>query len=289
MKPVFGIDITTNKKNERLNSEEFIIQTTSKQKTEELEEKQENLKQTIEESKLPLWIRIVKIVCGFYALIVIVGVIKALPDVGFDQALRNAPILIISGFLSLIVWLIMQFLSKRKEKRVMSEQNAEQQIEELDTKCQNIYEELTVPKDTASVDVLVFRYKTKNGKVTPKTIGMQITPYMNLNVKIFKTEDSLCLADLESLFAFPLSSLQTIHTVKKRISVPSWNKEEEPTKGAFKPYKMTVDQFGRIFFKPYHILTLMHNGRIYGIYFPCYELPIFESLTRLKADEPTKE
>ena len=289
MKPVFGIDITTNKKNEHINSEEFIIQTTSKQKAEELKEKQENLLQTIEESKYPLWVRIVKAICGFYALFVIVGVIKALPDVGFDQALRNAPILIISGFLSLIVWLILQFFAKRKEKRVMSEQNAEQQVEALDTNCQSIYDELTVPKDAASVDVLLFRYKVKNGKVIPKAIGLQMTEYMNLDVKIFKTEDNLCLADLENLFAFPLSSLQSIQTVKKHITIPSWNKDTEPTKDEFKPYKMGVDQYGRVHLKSYHILTLMHNGRIHGIYFPCYDLPAFESLTGLKAEEPTKQ
>jgi len=196
MKPVFGIDITTNKKNEHINSEEFIIQTTSKEKAKALEEKQENLLQTVEKSKLPLWIRIVKIVCGFYALIVIVGVIKALPDVGFDQALRNAPILIISGVLSLIVWLIMQFLSKRKEKRVMTEQNAEQQIEALDTDIQSIYEELNVPDDAASVDVLFFPYKVKNDNIIPQNL------YVNLDLKIFKTEDVLCLADLDNLFAF---------------------------------------------------------------------------------------
>ena len=289
MKPVFGIDITTNKKNERINSEEFVIQTTSKEKAKALEAKQETLLQTVEESKLPLWIRIVKAVCGFYALIVIVGVIKALPDVGFDQALRNAPILIISGFLALIAWLILQFVSKRKEKRVMTEQNTEQQIEALDTDIQNIYEELNVPDDAAPVDVLLFRYKEKNGKIIPKAIGLQMTEYMNLELKIFKTEDSLCLADLDNLFAFPLSSLQSIQTVKKRIIIPSWNKDTEPTKDEFKPYKMGVDQYGRVHLKSYHILTLMHNGRIHGIYFPCYELPTFERLTGLKAEEPQKQ
>ena len=283
MKPVFGIDITTNKKNEHINSEEFIIQTTSKEKAKALEEKQENLLQTVEKSKLPLWIRIVKIVCGFYALIVIVGVIKALPDVGFDQALRNAPILIISGVLSLIVWLIMQFLSKRKEKRVMTEQNAEQQIEALDTDIQNIYEELNVPDDAASVDVLFLPYKVKNGNIIPQNL------YVNLDLKIFKTEDNLCLADLENVYSFPLSSLQSIQTVKKHITIPSWNKDTEPTKDEFKPYKMGVDQYGRVHLKSYHILTLMHNGRIHGIYFPCYELPAFENLTGLKAEEPTKQ
>lgn len=282
MKPVFGIDITTNKKNEHINSNEFIIQTTSRQKTEELKEKQENLLQTVEESKLPLWVRIVKTICGFFALIVFIGVIKSLSSVSFNQAMRNAPALIIGGFLSGIVWVILQFFAKRKEKRVMSEQDAEQQAEEIGTNCQNIYDELTVPKDAASVDVLVFRYKEKNGKIIPKTIGLQMTPYMNLDVKIFKTEDSLCLADLESLFAFPLSSLQSIQTVKKHITIPSWNKDT-------KPDKMSVDQYGRIHLKSYHILTLMHNGRIYGIYFPCYELDTFEAITNLQAEEPAKK
>ena len=41
--------------------------------------------------------------------------------------------------------------------------------------------------------------------------------------------------------------------------------------------------------KAYHILELEHGGENYGIYFPCWELPVFERLTGLNAEEASKE
>ena len=81
------------------------------------------------------------------------------------------------------------------------------------------------------------------------------------------------------------AELKSIQTVKKRIAIPSWNKEEGPTEGEFKPYKMTVNDMDMVFFKPYYILVGERNGEEYGIYFPCYELAVFENLTGLKADD----
>ena len=48
---------------------------------------------------------------------------------------------------------------------------------------------------------------------------------------------------------------------------------------------MTVNNMGNVFFKPYYILEIEHNDEIFGIYFPCYELPIFEKLTGLTAQK----
>ena len=93
------------------------------------------------------------------------------------------------------------------------------------------------------------------------------------------------MANVESVYAFKRSELKTIKTVNKRISIPTWNKEEEPTAGAFKQYKLAVNNIGNIFFKPYHILEVEHNGETFGIYFPPYELATFEKLTGLKAEK----
>ncbi len=284
MKPIFGIDITFDKKNDTVNGEEFITNTISKQKVEELEEKQENLNQTIEESRLPKLLRIIKFICGIYALFVVLGVVRALPSVNLKQAFQNAPILIISGLLCGLVWVILQFFSKKKEKNILEEKNAERQVLEIDRDIQSIYNELNVPSSAPSVDVLMFKYKTKNDEIVPRAIGLQPTPYINLDLKIYATDRDLCLSDLENTYSFSLSELKDIKTVHKRISVFSWNKEEDPRKGKFKPYKMTINNLGNVFFKPYHILEIEHDGQIFGIYFPCYELETFERLTGLKAN-----
>ena len=42
--------------------------------------------------------------------------------------------------------------------------------------------------------------------------------YMNLDAKVYIQNDCLCITDLETVHALPLSSLTCIRTVKKRIS-----------------------------------------------------------------------
>ncbi|MBE6693660.1 MAG: hypothetical protein E7589_02710 [Ruminococcaceae bacterium] len=286
MKPIFGIDITSDKNNEIINGSEFITKTISKQKAEDLESKREKLDQTVNDSKLPLWLRIIKYICGIYALLMLAGIIKALPEVGgLDQVFRNAPFFIVSAVACGLIWVLLQFFAKKKEDRVLEEQNAEQQMEEIDTDIQSIYDELNVPCDAASVDVLGFAYKIKKGEVCVQARPFETTVFFNFDLKIYATDECLCLADLENVYSFKLAELKAIQTVNKRISVPSWNKEEEPTKGEFKKYKITVDDMEDVYFKPYHILEGEHDGEVFGIYFPCYELDTFESLTGLRASE----
>ena len=93
-------------------------------------------------------------------------------------------------------------------------------------------------------------------------------PYLNPVFKIFSDTNCLYIANLEGKYAFPLSSLVSIHTVKKRIRIAGWNKEIGFKQGVYKQYKLEV----------------YHDGVSLGIYIPCYELPIFEELTGLKAE-----
>ena len=280
MKPIFCIDVTLDKNNEIVNGSEFITRTASKQKIEEYENKQEDLEQTVEKSKLPLLLRIIKYLCGLFFLTVLAASVKA----GFETALKNAPILVMSEALCGILWIILHFVSKGKEKKVLKEENAEQQSKEIYEDFKNIHNELNVPDDAAGVDILHFRYKMKNGKIRPYVSGLQTTAYMNVSVKMYETNDALHIADLENVYSFAKSELKVITTVNKRISVPTWNKDEDPRKGSFKCYKMTVSDMGDVFFKPYYILEIEHESQIFGIYFPCYELEIFEHLTGLKAE-----
>lgn len=280
MKPLFCIDVTLDKNNEIVNGSEFITRTASKQKIEEYENKQKDLEQTVEKSKLPLVLRIIKYLCGLFFLMGLATSAKA----GFETALKNAPILAMSEALCGILWIILHFVSKGKEKKVLKEENAEQQSKEIDEDFKNIHNELNVPDDAAEIDVLLFKYKMKNGKINPYLSGLQTTAYINMSVKLYETKDELHIADLGNVYSFAKSELKVITTVNKRISVPTWNKDEDPRKGSFKRYKMTVNDIGNVFFKPYYILEIEHGSQIFGIYFPCYELEIVEHLTGLKAE-----
>jgi len=283
MKPLFAINLTDDKKNEVVNGSEFVTKTASIQNTDSLEENQEELKQSIKKSQLPLWLQIVTYICGIYALIVAASIIKNL-DIGFAQMFKNAPALIITAPICGLIWLIFFVYSKIKSKRVLAEENVEQQIADIDKDIDAIYAELGVPNDAINVDILMFRYKIKDGEIKPYG-GMQNVPYMNFEIKAYTDGKYLHFADTENIYSFDLSELRSITTVNKRISTMNWNKEEHPRKGEFKQYKITVsdESVPYILYKPFHILEGEHNGEKYGIYFPCYELPAFERLTGLRA------
>lgn len=284
MKPIFGIDITENKHNETVNGSEFIVKTVSQQRSEDLDTKREELNDTVKKSKFPLWLQIIYFITGVYAGIVICAVIGNLGETGLAQMLKNAPVLIISGLICGVIWLILLAVSKTREKKVLEEDNAEGKVEQLDLNVKGIYAEMGVPSDADSVDVLMQIYKVKDGEVVAKTPGIQLSAYINIDCKAYVENDALHIAELENVYAFPLSEIKSIKTVNKRICVPFWNKEEAPKKGIYKQYKMTVNNMGMVYCKPYYILELSHNNEEYGIYFPCYELPVFERLTGLNAE-----
>ena len=282
MKPILGIDITEDKKNETFNGSEFITAAASSQSLDIYEERSEALSKTIKKSKLPAVLVFIQSVCAIYFLFFLMRILDSSEKI--KDSLLNAPILTVTAVMALIVWIALFILGKRKAERVLQGEETERQIDAIESNLQRIYEELEVPADAATVDILIFRYRIKDGAICPKELPLQSTPYNNLEVRLYVKGDCLCMADLENVYSFPLSSLRSIKTVNKRISVPVWNKEEEPTEGRFKPYKMTVNNMEDVFFKPYHILEIAHEGESYGLYFPCYELDVFEKVTGLRAE-----
>lgn len=287
MKPLFAIDITNDKKNEAVNGEEFITKTASENIADSLEENQDELQATIKKSQ-PLWLTITKFVFLMYALIVASGILRA--DIDFKQAFQNAPILIISGFLSFVAWLILFAFSKIKEKKVLKESNVEKQIEDICKDIKIIFEELGVPSDAKDVDVLMFRYKVKDDEIKPY-LGMGNAPFINFEFKAYTDGKRLHLADTNNVYSLDLDELRQITKVNKRIVVIGWNKEESPKKGEYKEYKISVNDgaANTVSYKPYYILEGVHNGEAYGIYFPCYELTTFERLTGLRAKADIEE
>lgn len=77
MKPFLGIDITTNRKNERLNGNEFLILKPSEILSQTLAKTTEQKDVIIQKSKMPLLLRIIKSICLFLAFICVSGLLRA--------------------------------------------------------------------------------------------------------------------------------------------------------------------------------------------------------------------
>ncbi len=203
---------------------------------------------------------------------------------GLSVSYQNAPWLFCGTVICAIVWVVLLFAKRKKKKATLEDEENNLAISRLDDIHDTIMTELSVPSDSKEVDVLFFHYKVKDGEIKVHGKATQMVQYLNLVFNIYADEENLYLANLECKYAFPLSSLKTIRTIKKRIHLPEWNKEEAFNKGIYKKYKLVSDKYGFIHCKSYHILELTHNGENYGIYFPNYELPIFEEVTGLKAE-----
>ena len=278
MKPFLGIDLTTDKKNEQFNGTEFLVQTPSAALANTLESSSEKAEKTIETAKLPLLFRIIQFICGIAALLIASGILKA--DVSLAEGYHNAPWLYWSAGICAVVWLVLWLWSKQKAKTVLETEESEQTFSHLEGTANAIYKELSVPDDAKDIDILSFFYKVKDGEIKVQEKGMQVSQYFNPEFKVFTDEENLYFANLEGKYAFPLSSIVKIHTVKKHIRIARWNKSEKLNKGIYKQYKLTTDNYGCVHCKQYHILEINYQGKSVGIYFPCYELPVLEESTK---------
>ena len=174
------------------------------------------------------------------------------------------------------------FFSYKKQKTVLESDESANTFQAHDDICESIFAELKVPTDARCADILSFRYKVKNDKI--KVSEKDVAPYTSFPFRVFADSDNLYLANADGKYAFPLSAIKSIKTEKKTVIADSWNKDEDFNKGIYKQYKISEDKYGNIMFKKYHIIEVDYSGEIWGIYIPCYELPIFEELTKLKAE-----
>ena len=287
MKPFLGIDLTTNKKNEQMNGEEFVVAKPDLSLTQFLESSSEKVEETIEKSKLPLPIRIGHWICGAVGALVATVIIKALggeDGVSFSEAYKNASWLFWLGSACLVAWALLKLISVRKVKNVFETEESFQAFNNLDKTCEAIFSDLKVPQDSKEIDILSFFYKVKNNDIKVCEKGLQIAQYINPSFHIFTDSENLYLANLEAKYAIPLSAIKAIKSIRKSIRILEWNKDEEYNKGIYKQYKLSEDNYGCIICKSYHILEFEHDNDLWGIYFPCYELPVIEELTDLKAD-----
>lgn len=283
MKPVFGTDLTTDKNNTQINSEKFICAEPSQALAHALEKSSEQASKRIEKTKLPLLLRILQFVCAVVMIATIRGILES--GVSIAEAFKNAPGVFWTAGLTLAVWVLLTLWAKQRQKSVMNSEESIEAFADLEEKAEAVYNELGVPHDAKEADILLFFYKEKNGKIKVCEKGMQVYQYLNEAVKVHRDSKNLYLTATDGKCAFPLESIKAIHTVKKRIILAIWNKDESFNKGVYKQYKMTTNNYGSIFCKYYHIIEVNQNGEQWGIYIPCYELPIFEELTGLRAQE----
>ena len=285
MKPFYGIDRTTLKKNTFHEGDCFIAATVSDMTRQSYERALQSAAKELEATKLNPILRGLKTVCSWITLIVFIGTIRALRNVTMAEAFENAPgIFWIMGGCG-IVWLVLTILTNRKAKTVMAAEDFSQSTRRLESEIDRVFRELQVPADAKEVDVVQLTYRWKNGTVKISTTGSETTPYTNVSLRVFRREDVLCLADLENRYELPIAAMRRLKMVKKPLVIQGWNKEEKLNDPFYKPYKLTMDNYERVHTKSYGLLELNHDGVDWALWLPPYELNYISALTGLPITE----
>lgn len=285
MKPFYGIDRTTLKKNIFHEGDCFIAATVSDMTRQSYERALQSAAKELEATKLNPVLRGLKTVCSWITLFGFLSTIRALRNVTIAEAFENAPFIFwLMGGCG-VVWLVLTILTNRKAKNVMEGEGFGQSTRRLEGEIDRVFRELQVPEDAKQVDVVQLTYRWKNGTVKISTTGSETTPYTNVSLRVFRREDVLCLADLENRYELPISAMRRLKMVKKPLVIQGWNKEEKLNDPFYKPYKLTMDNYERVHTKSYGLLELSHDGVDWALWLPPYELNYISALTGLPITE----
>ncbi len=284
MKPMFGLNLTDNEENEQLDGREFLFKEIPEDRQRHYDQMLESALEAINESELPIWMQAVKSISGFIGAVCILSYIRVVVDMGLAKAISNAPFVAILALVSITAWGVLTYMAKKRERCVSEAQDIEGQNDKLEAEQRELFSMLGVPTDANRFDAIVFSYKISDGEIKPHSFSKLLPPFVLAEFRAYTGEDGFFLADISSVYRLDKSELKYIETVNKRTAVHGWNKEESPTKGEFKQYKLAVNGAGWIYMKPYYILHIEKDGEEYGLYFPLYELPLIERLTGLSAE-----
>jgi hypothetical protein len=223
MKPFLGIDITTNRKNERLNGNEFLILKPSEILSQTLAKTTEQKDVIIQKSKMPLLLRIIKSICLFLAFICVSALLRA--RVSLAEAYHNAPWVFWLLPICVILFVLLTICEKVKSHQVLDTDENQHALATHDRVMKDILAELAVPDNAKNVDVLSCYYTERNGKIKAIEKGLQVHQFSNLIFKAYRDNENLYLTNCNGKYAFPLSSLSSIRTVKKHTVIKEWHKE----------------------------------------------------------------
>ncbi len=267
-------DITGGKKSAELHARELVVRSVPEAHAHALEQAEDRSDAAENRGKLPLGLRIVQYVAAFCTLIPVIGVLRS--EASLEQAYHNAPWLFYILAVAAPIWGVLALWAWLKKRKNDAKEETIAAGSRLNSLHETSFALLGVPVDAPAVDVLMGRYKHKDGEV--KIQGTSDNVMLNPQLRVFVQDGKLCLADINDRHEIDLSEITGIRTFKKQMRIMNWNKEQHFTADIYKPYKLVSNQYG-IYLKSYHGLTFRHGGEDWMLLFPPYELPVFERLT----------
>ncbi len=182
----------------------------------------------------------------------------------------------------LLVSTVLMFLSRRAEQKLQAELRGNRPAIDFSEATKNLQaaaeeaaQELGVPADAVSLEVLPYHYKTVGGKEMP---AGKTNHFDNIGVSAFVKGDALCLASAQELFRVPLTAIRGKRIYDEEFVVDFWLKEEEPDSEKYAAYNIRKAGYLAKKCRTYYGVEI-EGG--YEFFVPCYDLDILEALVTL--------
>ncbi|MBE6634641.1 MAG: hypothetical protein E7617_00385 [Ruminococcaceae bacterium] len=285
MKPFFGLDITYDKDNEKINGNEFIIREVPEERQKQYEEMLDSIFDSINATEPPNWLQLIKSISGLIGAVGIISYIRVVFDIGLAKAISNAPFVAVLTVAAIATWFTLTYMTKRRVRLVSEERDIEGQQNMIDAELAKLLAILEVPAEAQRLDLIAFSYSMLGTEIVPYAQMKRIPAFVLAEFYAYADEEGFCLAYASCVYRFEKSDLKYIETVNEHASVYGWNKDEYPSSENFRKYKLTTDAAGYARMNRYYIMHIEKDGEEYGLYFPSYELPLIERISGLSAEE----
>lgn len=119
MTPLFCVDITENRNNDRINGcdTELLVQKTSDLLSSSHDRLLERAKTVEGHARMPAFLVLIWYLCAILALLIVLAVVKNLSTLSLARMFLNAPWMFFACPICAVVWLVLTLLARRREKR----------------------------------------------------------------------------------------------------------------------------------------------------------------------------
>ena len=200
-------------------------------------------------------------------------------DAAFPESssiFSDLPIVAVTAIVSCFLWVSCAVAGVVKRRDYEKENKAREGEDERRLKL--FYKKLGVPEGANNIDVLCGIYRIdKKGKRK----NAMASDFMSLDMKAYTDGESFMLADISTIYTFPLENICALKKTDRRVCMVGWNKTESYRDEKYREYKINGDNKGNVYFKGVASLQIKKDRTLYEILFPAYEINTLIKLTGL--------
>ncbi len=283
-KNLFGYNVKSSDPSMPLDGEEFVLRRLDGEVAAKYGSLKEEAFAVEKNLSFPLWLSIVQMILLLAGVILFCGAVRALADTDVPLAKKESNgvwWILASGGVCLIAGIALTIFERVRRKRAEASPGFSALKERAELLAEESSAMLRIPEDAACADVFTFPYKIRFGKAVSALAASQ---YSNVETRVFREGDMLCLADSEQVIGIPLEKVGSVACVRRRVMFMGWNKQVPFNKGAMRKYKIRANSYGALSVKPYYTVFI-RGSEEFVLLFPAYEWETFSSLLGSKAQE----